>query len=319
MKKRWAIREAALLLLPVAALAAYGLWTRDNNSTIRQHSRPTGRYEFTLQSVEVAPATPRDVYEGFDTLVMVKYVYPSAPKLANSTPSAISIPNLIDPRLIYRDGDKFQRVGAAQNGKPKGMSYDFDKAIFRLRLLKIPAKYGALTFKSGITGGHYLNVTGANGKLTVSALRTPILPISVVVRKAGEVVETPQVSKHRPFKVKTIGFDALRSQRRDGTKTIEVVIENLEPTDKDSWRFLHPRLVDARGREYEYSIKVGKQYVSWVQMLTPADHLVDKQDLVRWFSFPLNLIPKSAGKITFKTEISLDDCWPLPISYVVRP
>jgi hypothetical protein len=33
---------------------------------------------------------------------------------------------------------------------------------------------------------------------------------------------------------------------------------------------------------------------------------------------PLTGIPRSAGRLTLKTSASIDDCWPLPVSVVVR-
>jgi hypothetical protein len=309
MKKRWTIRELALLLLPVVALGAFGLWMRGKNVSAK-------KFEFTLQSVEVVPATPRDVYEGFDTLVKVKYDFPPAPKLPNAEPAAK--PSGIDePKLFYKTRGKVQRVQLLPTDIAVMNFAGEDRAEIRLRLRTVPTKYGELTLKSAARGSFWYNVRGTG---TEKDLKVPPRSFSIVVRRAGERVTMPQVSKYRPFRIKTISRD--RTEKWPAPlerKLIKVTIENFQPTDNERWRFLRSRLIDSRGKEYKSSIKVGTQYVSWVQISEPADHLVDKHNLVRWFSFPLDLIPKSAGKITFKTEVSLNDSWPLPISYVVRP
>ena len=318
MKKRWTIREAALLLLPVAALTAYGLWMSKPNVSKRPPSRPNNRLGFTVQSIEVVPATPRDVYEGYDTVVKVKYNWPSPPKLPNAIVGAKSNDCLV-PWLTYKARNKAQRVKTEKDAIRRMVFVGSNRVEFRMNLSKVPMKYGELTLKSAIWDNWLYNVTGAGGKVTVKVLTAPSIPISVVVRKAGERVAPPEVSKRRPFIIKSIAHDSFLSFRGGNGKTIKITFENLQPTKDARWYFANPHLVDARGKEYIYAIRPGATGFSWAQMSYPADHLVDQRFPVRWFSFPLDLIPKSAGKITFKTEVSLDDCWPLPISYVVRP
>lgn len=305
MKKRWTIREAALMTLPCVALAALAWWTRDKNLH-------TENFEFKLQSVEVVPVTPLDVYKGFDTVVKVRWRFPNPPELSGVKATNTNYV-LLNERLTYKSR---KASGKAQNLEltkvfniESSYSANGDNdSLFRLRLAKQPAKYGELTLRATMTGAFY------------EGTRRVVIPpraLAIVVRKNKEIIRVPQVSRYRFFRIKTITVQP--PEKNPPRKLIKVTFENLQPGDTDNLHFLRPRLVDARGKEYEHSIKVGKQYVSWVQMSEPADHLVDKRNLVRWFSFPLNLIPKSAGKLTFKTEVSLNDGWPLPVSYVVRP
>jgi hypothetical protein len=304
-------REALLLLAPVAALSVLA-WRFTPKSPDAQGN------DFTVQidSIRVEQATPREVYEGYDRHVIVDYHMPDATEVHGMHLAATEILGPASTELLRNENGSLRRLNVSTDNIRRTISGP-QTMIYALRLSKIPVSAGELTLKSTIPGRRYVYRTAAGLTKTVaSGPKT----ISVVVRKEGEHVRVPTVSRYRPFRIKTLTVEKVNAANRmtNEDTLIRLVVEKTSDGINDfgaKCQTRGARLVDARGNEYSAwpanSYKyVVQESVRGVEANSPVS--------IREYRFPLGAVPKSAGRVTFKTEVSYDDGWPLPVEVVVR-
>jgi hypothetical protein len=267
---------------------------------------PEEPYRVVLDSVKVEDATPREVYDGFDKRVVVafrslpervstpqnprtlQYIAPGPSALQFSEPNARSL------------SDKDENLRVTSDGKV---------AVFALRLRDLPAENGSVTLNSQLRGTSYAQWgTGA------MIAPTPA-PLSVVVRKEGEVIKTPIVSKQQPFRLKSLKMETVEKANRTlGEDTrIHLVLEKLDSDIEDKKCVAYnARLEDEKGN----NLSKGSELINFREV--KHDSPANSATIEREFLFAKRFIPEYAGKVIFKTEVSYDDGWPLLVETVVR-
>ncbi len=106
-----------------------------------------------------------------------------------------------------------------------------------------------------------------------------------------------------------------------GETNVTLTMESLDPnTEKPDNRFrlLNARLVDEHGKE----VRATKRTPWMAGFGVPLEQFFIGGDggkiSIQGFHFNPKLIPADIKKVTLKVEASVNDCWPLPISIVVR-
>jgi hypothetical protein len=275
-----------------------------------------------VDSIEVEPASPREVYEGYERRVIINYRSPAAPEARGMKLLGGETGGPMSAELLHRKNGFLRKLNLQRSEGQTSTWSGAKNIIHTLRLSHIPASAGEITLRCTVPGPRYYYRTAAGATTFI----TPKLKtIMVVVRKADEKIQVPRVSKYRPFVLKS-----LATQRRDPAKSmdendyeVKVVLESTA-ADADfhrGWRFLRPRLIDGWGREHRFTTRLKSGDWARISEMSPIEGGLeaDKPNTcTRWFRFPLRLVPKSAGRVTFKTEASYNDGWPMPIEVVVR-
>jgi hypothetical protein len=316
-------REAALLILPLIILVPVVFRNLGSPSLQNATVTPQSGYVAQVKSVNVEPATAREVYGGYDTRVTIIYKYPRLPGTTWwSKPQ--------DPSDMTVLGGGALRLTAQTNGHesmlkdPKRfstvtkLSQAGGELVCILRLRDIPAAAKQLTLHAQILGVSS-RVKNAAGK--VGFLTTLPVNVAVVVRRAGERIELPAVSKEQPLRLKAVSVGKPKSPSNPGDDTVvTLAIGTTDPSFAEAefrskCGFYNWRLVDASGKEYKETWRHGAKMA---EILTRSSYDKEEGKHTFTFTFPLKSIPASAGRVTFKTEVSYNDGWPLPVEVVVR-
>lgn len=315
-RQKWKSREVALLVLPALALVAFGFVMQREPRLVGRSE--TGNFSLTIDEIKQEPATPLEVFKGYDTRVTVKYTMSKAPQIANAKLVGSSAFGNLNARLIQRK-DGAERV-LRLPGVSAVLLSGLEDTTFLFRLSKVPLSDGELTFKTSVCGGYVYNKSSGG----IKSLYTTPVPVEIVVRKAGETVQIPVVSKYCPLKQEEMKVEAVASaqsvvgENTRVTATVRCLEEPPIEGFKDKCVFSKPRLVDANGKEYmSFNNKMIGKNMAQIVIGWPGDGGNEKT-CHRWFGLPVQLIPKSGGRVTFKTEVSINDGWPLPLSVVVR-
>lgn len=317
--KRLRAGEWALLLLPCVALGGFAWWQKG-----RKPLKTSDLLSPIVEQAQLVPVSPRDVYDGYDTKFVLKAKPPPAFPAYVAVSSNFSQTDLTGTTLHFRQNGRdivlptsnrklFQRT--LSNG-------DSTTTTLRMRLRDLPTSSAATVLRGKVVTTHFAQIT-TNG-VTRNVNRTSrVVPISVVVRPANQRVKLPEVSRFRPFVLESIKaktgdiFDGAGQIIAD--TTVNVIFRFTDSAHSDVVPFLdNVRVTDEHGKKYQ----------SFVTSVTrvPASIMwsgISAQDSTdgkcgQQLSFPIGFIPKSAGQVTFRAEVSVDDCWPLPISIVVR-
>lgn len=72
--KKLCLREVLLLLLPVLGLVIFA-W-KQQTPWVAEQVAPQDGFKIEIEEVKAEPATPREVYEGYDTRVSVRFKAP---------------------------------------------------------------------------------------------------------------------------------------------------------------------------------------------------------------------------------------------------
>ena len=337
-------KELLLFLVPMLMVGVgFMLRGREAPQPLPVATQPAP-FSLTVKDVRFESVTPREVAQGFDTRVAV-LMEPSGKLPSNSSYRWQYLrPRFEDAHLIYQRDGKPRRFQMADGSAAVQVEPQFDDpqgtVRFMLPLSQVPASDSAVTLKAKITSvdAHGTVITPPGQKVNaVTVTRIPATVFSFVVRKPGEQVQTPIVSRECPlaldqvtvtdkssplFAAATMGADTL----------VHLTVKYDTPSwlgrpPRPVWKFGKPYLVDEKGRRYStfrwpgvgggksYSAGINYGGMSWSG--TAGNYAADgKYSTSYWL--PLASVPKSAGKLTLKSQISVNEMWPLSISVVVR-
>jgi hypothetical protein len=297
---RFKAKELLLLLLPAIGLAAMGFALRHREATGKPPRDTSGPTQLIVTSIKRRPATPREVALGFDTGFAVTLDHKGASAADWGKYKGWF---LISPSLFYEKAGK--RVYLDE--KTDWRAVNFDKAQdvfttkFALPLSRVNHHTREIFFETEIGVSPY-TMGGARKPVF------PIIPILFKVRNANQIVLIPKVSRYRPFTLSKVSVTHFNSGAAPSAQ-VEAILNFHDTTTKgvesQSVTAEQTYLQDERKKRYflstGYSTSLGQQPIRRVTW-----HL-DGRDY-----------PAGPKHLTLKTQLSVDDCWPLPISVVVR-
>lgn len=305
--KRLRAGEWALLLLPCVALGGFAWWQKERKPPSPEDYAPK------IEQIEVLPATPLQVYQGFDTRVIVRmkrsrFVLP----MPQATPVGFSSVVIKSPAFVNARG---LNVSVNCIETIETASSKVDEKTFAMKLARVPSEIGEVRFTSVVWQWYNFK----HYKQDV-AQKSVLVPVSVVVRRQGETVRLPtKVTRYRPFALTDLKVSIPRMTDLSGQSDTEAsfvlrAANSATVLPFDAARIFDTRLEAEQGAAYQQYDKKYQQFIHEFGRGTVGSN----DDLRRVFQFPLKQIPKSAGRVTLKALVSVDDCWPLPISVVVR-
>jgi hypothetical protein len=162
----------------------------------------------------------------------------------------------------------------------------------------------------------------------------------VTARKDGEPAPEPRVSRARSISListEVTPLSPLLAERvthfSNANSQIEVKLQKQttgqEQAQPLKWKIIDPHLVDDRGKKYFTWRAKSSIPLEPSVMLDQAFELngpiynstrASNEDAIYTFNgyYSVASIPINAGQLTFKTQISVNDEWPLPVSVAVR-
>jgi len=313
-RPRFQLREVLLLLVPVLALAGFGAYF-----VLHPSASPTAGWAIVVDDVKVEPATPREVAMGYDTKVVFhaseKGKSP-APKPSHAELSVGLAPTFLWAQRNGKRVNLSRDVPDAQRPKLY-LSSGMNDGLILMKLASIPTDAGQLDLETGIEMTQRWK--DANGVNTIKAQTSPVV---VTVRRAGEKIKTPVVSKYRPFVVKKFAIDNnMRSLNSILDQLVVLEVQggedatNLDP--KAPLLTEETYLLDGKGRKYDWLKQPNGSLQGAAQVV--ASRRDDKTGIYYLkYNVAISQIPASAGKLTLHTRVSMDNCWPLDLSLVVR-
>ena len=313
-------KELLWMLLPCLFLLGAG-WYFSRHKMAPREDYETGPFRTVATSVQVLPANPREVSEGFDRKVEVvlrNAGQPTVPVISQLSGSSFGGPE----KVQLFQGNSLQPLKMAP-GDLKQLSIHGDelKSVVLLKLSKLPTGQGDLTLKmqSQIDRAYVVPI---KGKTTNKMIKSLPADISVVVRRAGEKVSSPQVSKANPFVVQRLEVEdvSLISFPQDPYQVGDVTLHLYRApllqngAKKPVMAFYDSYIEDGSGKKY-FSLRRKKGWDSF----NPA-WWNEAADGTQKLSFELRLsqFPAKAGRLTFKTKVSVDGCWPYQLSVELR-
>ena len=310
------------MVVPCLALAIMGWTLRDRSGVVLP--TPTNRFALVVDEVKEEPVTPSEVASGYSMKLVVtlshKGTAPAWWKIGfrNSTFVDALKPQkaarylnrdmwVVGIAMTYLKNGEVQQVDGVSRVSNKGslvaelLEYDRKRdryvASYLLGLSKMPQELGQIRFQA---------IYGAN--------TDDFTPLSVVVREAETSSSRPQISTYCPIK-----FERAIFSRMEGEMRVVVSLKytgDAKNSNNLKWSSGSGYLVDGKGRIYEmFNTKSGRRSINW-----SPPYRYDKNPLHYQCSYgiPLSTVPANRGKLTLKDKVSVNDCWPLPISIVVR-
>ncbi|PQV63715.1 hypothetical protein B1R32_10954 [Abditibacterium utsteinense] len=321
MKRRIRMSEWALLVAPCLMLAGLGWW---QNQAKNQYPTSSDSTAPTILKAKIEPVTPFDVSEGWDTRFEVVAQVPQHLRPAPGNFSTSAQADLMNTSLHFQSGNRNVVLPISSNRKmfqyliSNGETTN-STLLMRLRDLSTPSS--PVTLHADVIA-HYWRAGSVNGiSRNINTQSNPIA-IKAVVQRGNERTTLPAVSHVRPFALENTSVEHRNSyfgKILEADTTVEMIFTATDPSQPQFMPMLHNlRLVDERGREYRTFLSpTTKRWVSPRWSSTNTNESPDGK-YHQWMSFPVGFLPKSAGRITFKTDVSVNDCWPLPVSIEVR-
>jgi hypothetical protein len=297
---RFKAKELLLLLLPTIGLAAMGFALRHQESTGKPPRDTSGPTQLIVTGIKREPVTPRDVAQGFDTRFAVTLDYKGATPAAWGEDMGWSLGT---PLLSVKKAGK--RVYLGEETGWRRVRFDNGKGVyissFLLPLSHVNSRTGEIFFEAEIG----VRPQTAGGTRNPGL---PAIPIAFKARNANQTTQIPKVSRYRPFALGKVTTTHYGSGATAGAM-VKVILHLHEAITADA----EPRL-ETSGQTYVLD-ETKKRY--WV---TSYAWSVDAQKKTCQVRFDLDgkNLPASAQHLTLKAQLSVDDCWPLPISVVVR-
>ncbi|MBV9470025.1 MAG: hypothetical protein JO316_17240 [Abitibacteriaceae bacterium] len=299
------------MLLPVVALAALGV--------SRYH--PPGRTDLYVEEIKLEPVTPSEVEAGFSYKVAVVLNHPW-PKPAWWGPSAVGSLTFIDPLqdagTTHEARPSYWRIGGGliyqKAGRPQRFlghdhlggvqyyttSYENGRLVMHwlLALHQVPDQLGAITFLAAM-GRDFM----------------PAQSASLIVRQAGQHRGIPAVDKRCPLSLTHLSVEPYGSPL-DADVKVGLKYAGAMPNGPDGlqWQWGHWYVVDVKDKHYTW-VPGTTGGVGWGMF----DYDAAKGEFKTHFFVPRTQMPSVPGPVTVKQKLSVNGCWPLTISAVVRP
>lgn len=318
-KRKVSPGDGMLLLLPCAALAGFGWW-----SMVRDSRRPPNdapRYAPIVEKVSLLPVTPRDVFLGYDTRAEIR-VRPSGdtpPPLRGTTPEPNEV-SIMTAGLEAKRGSRRKELPLTTFGGGGHEWVEDGQTVgsFAFRLRDVPRDAGQVSLLAKVEERQrFTRMIGGMSSGEYKVLK--VVRVPVVLRRDGQTVRVPQVSRYRPFRLESAScqhFPVGAGPLGDVRVTLRFALLPGATAPRGRMRLDELELTDARGRKHTQAPALG----GGTQMIPGgySNGPVTGNALVVTSTFPIAQIPRSAGRLTLKGYASLDDCWPLAVSVEVR-
>lgn len=301
--KRIKARELGLMLLPVFVLIGVGLWIQRVPSWRNPLMAHFGPYRIVIDEAKSVPVTPRDVAMGWDTKVVVRAHYEG--RLPTNVTNMDRVSSF-SADLFARNSSGEQRLNPRLIHQTVMSSPATDGTIgeVRLKLSQLPADGSELIVRGSPRHEWFAPKSRWKKKLGYTSPT-----FAVVVRRAGTSTVIPHVSRVSPLKFHSAKIEPISVAGLGGIDMgITVLILHLKVLKREDIhiaRFEDTYLIDAHGKRYTvHQTVMGDGYQSGL--------------IRRDFWIALKAIPRSVDPIHLRASVSVNDCWPLKISVLVR-
>ena len=337
-----------LMLIPVAVLLGIGWMQRDNHIIFKPPRRTTGPLQMVVTDVKFEDLKPREVAEGFDTKVTLTLdlegrlpkrgaPFGLSPYVRNVRLVEVGakprVTKLNDENVLVLQDNTFT---VPLNSNPSVGGGKLPQTLsFMLKLSELKPSRGAVELRADILSLLQMQVT--SGITGVRAF--PGLKFLFVVRRPDQSIQTHQIDKTSSLQVVSTQVTKLPPNSWQlsygyNVPVYEVVTQlELKPDvsfDPNSAQLKTniASIVDEKGhiyRHFQWEKSAGQAgpmqgggFSSSARDLVASSSSLPAKCLVRRY-FPAEEIPLSAGQLTFKMNVSLNDEWPVPVSVIVRP
>jgi hypothetical protein len=327
--KKIKLREVLLLIVPIMVLTPlFWRWEIGTWLPVWRTAPVQNGYEVEIKSVKTQAPTPREVYEGFDTRVVVEFNNPQFSHKTGWKYYGTGVSYLTNERLIEKNQSGWKKLytkppfkRGVKRSQPERIvyveSFKSEKVIYKLRLHDFPTTQGELFLRGELESSVWFEMPLGQKRL-ISNLQ----PVSVKVRDANQKVQLKPTTMWRPFRFYKGEVKRVSHQEAVGGEDtlidvfIEQTVDKNEASYGDFWakcKWVDPHLENEKRQRL--SMRPGP---GGVFRLNPTKVSGPKNI----YKFPMcvtlwRVLPKT-GKVIFKGALSYNDGWPLPVEIVVR-
>lgn len=328
-----------LMTLPVVALLIVGWFLRDKRGTFTPPLPQTGPLRMVVTDVKFEQLKPREVAEGFDTKVTLTLgsagLKPSGKKLFLSPQvREVSIGGLPkNAKWKLRDGvnialsvnESRRDLGQKVNFVTVGGDREEPQVTFLINAASMPTSSTRTILRCRLHALIMTQNVRPNGTIMWSAGKTTSsFPFEFSLREPHQVVTSPsgfsRVPQIKATKVTTT-YEQSFSGKPEPVINVAVSLEyqdrmNFFRKARPDFDFGTPYIEDEKGNRYT-KFDYGNGLTTGI---APNGYGSSEGSNVIQTNFrvPITQIPNSAGKLTFKTLISVGESWPFLLSVVVR-
>jgi hypothetical protein len=334
--------QSLILFAPVLLMLGIGGWWRYNearNWGIPPGTQPAQGY---VKNVEVLPPTPLDVARGYDTRVRITYgIFKGRDWPADVIMTEVrDIPDSLQLK-VEQGNESLPQVVRPYNRYDEEISNEQHTTTYVMALADIPQSAGEVRLSGGMHAvfackGKASSINKLERFAKVNFYRQPGVlaaanvigesgTTSVLLRRRGERTEVPPVDKTSPLSVRRAKAFMSYDHQSWNSTTVEGFVNVmwkpgwLEKRRPMRWQSFDSHVVDETGRVYRsFRTWDTKELKQIGEYNSTTDTYSDYWGYSFRFDLPITEVPLEAGKLTFKTKISVNDSWPLPISMVVR-
>lgn len=287
-------KELFWMLIPCLLLIGFAIYLS------RREVKP-GKFAVTIETMQIVPATPRDVARGYDTVVLTKVKMTGPRSLDFFDTRQHFFDFSFKPEVVDAKGHVVNSGDLTGNRTADcAPAYYKEQVTILLKLASVPKSAGALYYRMRV-GGVVI------GQKPSRLLHQDYAPTQkLLVRGAGKVIKTPAVKKYRPFKV--IGYEVMpQPARLAGTAEcrLTIYVELFESLQRTEGRAGQTAIDNAR---------------------IIADGKTRKDDGLHGYqteSHPAEIsktltFPATCRMAIFKAHLSINECRPLPVEVVLR-
>jgi hypothetical protein len=315
-------REVLLLLAPVVALSVMA-WS----FSPRASSTQSGNHALKVDSIKMERATPREVYEGYDTRLLVQFKAPPLSGKPGQGQSSLGFVHVEGAHFaLSRNGSWKPVFSAGGTAGSKRIQYvetvNNRQLIYRLRMHDLTTTKEHPFLRGNLTGDIWFT-----SPVGTRRIRTKPSPISVKVRGANQKVRLIPTSRWRPFRFVSSEVTRVSHQEaRDFEDTrlrllFEKTVDKSVVSHNDfitRCKWIDARLEDANGVRLKWRPGSGGR----MGRSNPTALKYDQNTEKGTYAFDVGItmwrvLPKT-GSVIFKGALSYNDGWPLPVEVVVR-
>ncbi len=309
-------KELFWMLVPCLLMLGAGVYfSRDDIHPMR----------VAFDKVQLLPLTPRDIADGYDARVLVRTYVKGIPH------SWWRKRSWTDPS--YGTDLKFQLIGTSSQQKRlllddtasgkrfmvsgRDLEDGFSEFLVLFKTKGLARNEERIDLK---LAGHWHGYQFQSGKSYRLVDLKPLRYLqTLTLHSAGAAPSLPPIDKNYHFKLRGIGVYWLTGSSTTAPGLcVNTLLDN--PTDTDG-------MIDSKGRQLatlrNACLTTEKGVVHFdPQMGFPnfrgGKNFTSDKNLYLSFDCSRQKIPATARNVTFNADLSINDCWPLPISVVLR-
>jgi hypothetical protein len=316
------------MLLPVGLLAGAGFYL-SRNSIKNPLAVYHGPARLVVDKVEVVPATPLDIYKGFDTRIEIEGHVEGRSKLPPIVPPAqggigMDTENERFVLVDNRDSKVLRRIHPAESQLMMHVSgMEKIKLTLLLKAQNLSTTPQEVQLRGDVAFERSYFPGAKRGRIQVERLAAPI---AVIVRQPGRKIPTPRPNRNPGVKLTDTRLESVSPTNSLYGEDSRIALELEQTTPRNSQhKYLSvigtPYLQDAQGRKYS-KFKFSNRSVSpprpFTAPMNPSYSGGEDKSTI-YLGVPLNQIPSKLRPLTLHMKVSVNQRWPLHVSTVVRP